>query len=129
MTGKIPADRLGAGSLRKSGKSNKSSADKNTKQAEKQKDIKQNINLKHDPAYFLGRSMISGKKVNQAEINLDTLQNIANDLKVLKENPTLVEKSDKFFEIAFKGLSSKNDSQAYEKAVDMQVGLVDEFKK
>lgn len=86
-------------------------------------EIKKDVDLRNDPAQFLGRSLINSKKFNPAAFKGEVYQNLQKDLEVLKENPELVEKSDKVFEKAL------SDGKDYEDAAKIQNGFVEEFKK
>lgn len=87
------------------------------------------IDLKNDPACFLGKSQVTSKKAVTGDFKAETVKNITNDLNILKNNPKLVKKSDKAFDIAFQGMTGKNIANAYEKAANMQVAFVQEFQK
>lgn len=99
-----------------------------TKDVQETKQPEKSINLKDDPACYLGRSQVSSKNQTQT-LNSASIQNIKNDIKNLNQNPKLAEKSDKLFNIAFEGLKAKNKTIDYPQAANLQIAFFKEFLK
>jgi hypothetical protein len=77
--------------------------------------------LRNDPKNSLGRSQIKKTKIDSIPFNGGMALNIKKDLETLRNNPTLVAKSDLMFE--------KNLKHGYDKAAVSQIDFVNEFKK
>jgi len=76
--------------------------------------------LTKNPTEYIGRSQV--KKLNKPVSAKNLEQYVVDDLKVLRENPELVFKSDELFEKALEA------GKSYPEAIAIQAGFVEEMK-
>jgi len=80
-------------------------------------DTKQLQDLGNNPQEAIGRSQVA------------KADNLANDMKVLKNNPEIVMHADEFFDYTLAQLTKEGQPEAYEKACLATAQFINEFSK
>lgn len=85
--------------------------------------------LKNQPGEVLGRSQVSAKKINKISLNNELAQNIKKDLEFLGNNPELINKADKMYELAYLKATKDKNPDPYKTATETQMGYIQEMNK